>query len=376
MINMRIIFTYLLLLLSPPYLSAQIIWQEDFNAYTDGTTVGTTGRWTSTCGACLSGDFFEVRSGAFSAQDVNDFSTWESESINISGVSDVTFALDAIETGDHEGPGCACGVNIDYFDVSYSIDGGAFITIEDWNGDGEPGHTLTGDSQNGSALDADWESTTITQSGLSGNTLVLRVVMRNTAGTETMTLDNVVVSHTSLLPVNLVSFTAMPQNNLTQLYWQTSSEEFSSHFELEKSIDGIYFQTIGNIAAIGTSKGAYYHFEDLSLPQTVYYRLKSFDTNESFYYSDIISVTGKHSITNTPYPNPFANELFLKLSDHSNLTFLSIDGKKQKVISLPEGLHDLHPYLEGFPTGMIILNISSQYGTQKHKLIKLREKGF
>jgi hypothetical protein len=368
---MKIIFTYLLFLVFATCSSAQIIWQENFDIYADGTTTGTANRWTSVCSACVTGDFFEVRNGAFSGQDVNDFATWESESINIAGFSNVSFSLDAIEVGDHEGPGCNCGINIDYFDVSYSINGGAFVIIENWNGDGGAGHTLTGDSQNGALLDNDWDTTTIIQNGLAGNSLVIRVVMRNTAGSETLTLDNIVVSNTAFLPVELISFSATPKGNWVHLNWQTASELLNSHFELEKSKDGIIFENIGTIAAKGNEfNGANYQFKAPSATQTVYYRLKQIDLDKTFYYSQIISVEGNSSLNNAPYPNPFANDLFLDLAANSTLTFLSINGSQQKSIQLSAGRHNLGTYLKNSPNGILVVTISSAYSTRNYKLVK------
>jgi hypothetical protein len=368
---MKIIFTYLFFLGFTTCSLAQIIWQENFDTYPDGTTTGTANRWTSVCSACVTGDFFEVRNSAFSGQDVNDFSTWESESINIAGFSNVSFSLDAIEVGDHEGPGCNCSINIDYFDVSYSINGGAFVIIENWNGDGGAGHTLTGDSQNGTFLDNDWSNTTIIQDGLVGNSLVIRVVMRNTAGSETLTLDNVLVSNTATLPVELISFSATLKSNWVHLNWQTASELLNSHFELEKSSNGIAFENIGIITTKGDEfSGANYQFKDPSSTQTVYYRLKQIDLDETFQYSQIISVEGNASPNNAPYPNPFADDLFLDLTTNSTLKFLSINGSQQKSIQLSAGRHNLSAYLSDFSNGLLVVTISSTYGTRNYKLVK------
>ncbi len=171
------------------------VWDEDFT-YADGTTAGPAGKWTSSCGGCLdANDWFEVRSNCFAARDVNDWSVWESELIDISSYPTVDFSLDASESGDHEGAGCGCGTNIDYFDVYYSIDGGPYVLIEDYNNIGAAGHTLSGDTLPGGTYDDnDFGSQTITETGLSGSTLQIKVEMRNTAASENFCLDNVLVT--------------------------------------------------------------------------------------------------------------------------------------------------------------------------------------
>jgi hypothetical protein len=113
-----------------------LIWEENFNTYADSTQIGTNSRWTSLCSGCFTGDWFAVRSNLFEAQDVNDWAIWESEIISTIGHSYVRFSLDAIELGDHEGPSCNCGTGIDYFDVYYSINGGPYLVVPNWNNNG------------------------------------------------------------------------------------------------------------------------------------------------------------------------------------------------------------------------------------------------
>jgi len=319
-----------------------------FNSYTDGTTIGATSRWTSVCGGCLSGDFFEVNSRRFVANDVNNFSTWESEIINISAFTTVDFSLDAIEQGDHEGPTCGCGVNIDYFDVYYSIDGAPFTVIQDWNGDGDIGYSLTGDSQNGTFTDNDWNSTRVIQTGLSGSTLVIRVVMRNTSSTEFLELDNVEVSSTIILPVELSRFEGIIKENQVYLEWTTSSEINHNYFELEKSVDATHFTKVTKLAAQG-GEGipTNYQFQDV-------YGL-------GLSYSKMIRVRGKEQITKLPFPNPFTNELYIELPIESTIKAFS---------TLTKGRQNIVTYLQDFPSGLLLLSINNSYGSQLYKMYK------
>jgi Concanavalin A-like lectin/glucanases superfamily/Secretion system C-terminal sorting domain len=98
------------------------------------------------------------------------------------------------------------------------------------------------------------------------------------------------------LPVKLVDFTATLSNNQTQLHWQTAQEQNSSHFEVERSTDGIQIFEIGKVNASGNSSTSRdYSYNDklpatmLSRP-TIYYRLKSIDVDGKFDYSKIVVV--------------------------------------------------------------------------------------
>lgn len=369
---MNKLFTILGFFLSFNLLSAQtIIWEENFDSYADGTTIGTANRWTGVCAACISGDHFEVRSGQFSGVDVNDFSTWETESIDISAFTDVNFSLDAIENGDHEGVGCSCGINQDYFDVYYSVDGGPFTVIENWNGDGEAGHTLTGDSQNGISTDADWGATTVSQGGINGNSLVIRVVVRNTAGSEELSFDNVVVSSLTVLPLALEDFSVRKEGNQAILNWETSSELNFSHFELEKSIDAIHFENIAKVEAQGAEDfGGNYNWVDDLKASLTYYRLKQLDRDGSFSYSKIISLSGELTIQQAPYPNPFKAELFLDLKQTTSVQIISIDGGHQLRLELNAGLNNLQQYIADFPAGLLFITIKTAETAKTYKVQK------
>ena len=353
-------------------LQSQVIWSEDFNSYPDGTTAGPAGKWTSVCGACLAGDYFEVQSGAFRAGDVNDFSTWETESIDISGCGSVDISLTATENGDHEGLVCACGINIDYFDVSYSVDGGAFFMIENWNGDGEIGHTLSGDSQGGVFNDADWGTTVVTATGISGSTLVLRVEMRNTAGTEELVLDDVSVTCINPLPVELLRFEGKLNHTEAHISWETISEINISHFEVERSLNGVDFEKVIRESGRGVTAGpqSYEVSTDQAGYEPVYYRLRLVDFDGSFSYSEVISLSrpaGLHAL----FPNPFSDRLMLNLEANADVSIRSALGNWLISFSAEKGQINLAPYMSDFSNGLFLIQISSQGKVETQRVVKI-----
>ncbi|MEM6721618.1 MAG: T9SS type A sorting domain-containing protein [Bacteroidota bacterium] len=208
---------FLLIALLISSLSFGQIWSEDFESYADGTGVeGSSGgvvvnvgdypagvsQWTidaSNASLTAASDWAKTVSGLFEFRDLDGDTIWESELINISGAtSAVSFSLEASPQGGLE--------SADYFDVYYSVDGGAFTLIADWNGLGDATHTILGE-KNGT----DWTTTeVISQSGLMGNTLQIRVVAINNAGSEYFRFDNVTVFEGAAAPS--LSVTA-PTNN-------------------------------------------------------------------------------------------------------------------------------------------------------------------
>jgi hypothetical protein len=95
------------------------------------------------------------------------------------------------------------------------------------------------------------------------------------------------------LPIVLLSFNATKLNEHTSLItWETISEKDNEYFLIERSIDGINFETIGKVkGAINSSSLIAYSFIDENPALGVnYYRLKQVDLDTKSSYSSIKSV--------------------------------------------------------------------------------------
>jgi hypothetical protein len=99
------------------------------------------------------------------------------------------------------------------------------------------------------------------------------------------------VGVSAVLPVDLLSFSATPDNNSVHLNWKTSFEENVSRFEIQQSSNGTDFTTVGSVAATNIQGGSEYNFVHSQVPQgRSYYRLKIIDIDGQFEYSDVVSV--------------------------------------------------------------------------------------
>lgn len=119
-----------------------------------------------------------------------------------------------------------------------------------------------------------------------------------------------------ILPLKLVSFTGTVQNNATLLDWTTTNEINVSHFEIERSINGVDFTKIGSQTARGNSISKFdYSYIDNDAanlgPLVIYYRLKMVDIDGTFSYSRIISVAFSSSREYLVRPNPVQQTLFV-----------------------------------------------------------------
>lgn len=112
------------------------------------------------------------------------------------------------------------------------------------------------------------------------------------------------------LPVELMSFTISPINNeYFILDWKTASELNNSGFFVQRSTNGITFETIGWIDGNGNSNSMHaYSFHDRNVEQniTYYYRLKQVDFNQNASFSATLSgiLKGENFEVNSITPNP------------------------------------------------------------------------
>ncbi|MEM9992033.1 MAG: hypothetical protein AAF738_09725, partial [Bacteroidota bacterium] len=86
------------------------------------------------------------------------------------------------------------------------------------------------------------------------------------------------------VPVELVTFQVKAEDCLNTLWWQTASELNFSHFEVERSEDGMHFEQLTKVAGAGnTLQLQTYGYKDaVKTAGTYYYRLKSVDLDATF----------------------------------------------------------------------------------------------
>jgi|GEM_PF-1884008 len=121
------------------------------------------------------------------------------------------------------------------------------------------------------------------------------------------------------VPVALSSFAVARYNKDVDVKWQTAVGLNALRFEVERSVDGVAFETIGILAA--KDKAGAYNFADVnainkfSQYKALYYRLKMVDKDGKFSHSPIgkIKLLNDHQASITAYPNPFASNLTLSI---------------------------------------------------------------
>jgi PKD repeat protein len=183
------------------------------------------------------------------------------------------------------------------------------------------------------------------------------------------------------LPVQLVSFTgkASGENNL--LTWSTSAELNNDRFEVQRSINGYNFETIGTVKGKGTtSLNSTYQFNDSQVvDRSYYYRLRQFDYNGESSYSGVILVkrtSEKQSVISFLFPNPFQNSLTVvfgsSIREEVQVELYDVTGKVvYQHTGIPDNiLMSLDLSNSGLRQGTYLLKITSGNFTEVKRVMK------
>ncbi len=111
---------------------------------------------------------------------------------------------------------------------------------------------------------------------------------------------------TSPLPVELLTFNAIPNGTVVDVNWTTASEQNSDYFSVQRSQDGNSFTDVVQVKASGNSSvlKKYSAIDYEPYNGVSYYRLKQVDLNGNFIYSELVAVKFQNNNSLSIYPNP------------------------------------------------------------------------
>ncbi len=195
------------------------------------------------------------------------------------------------------GPSCSSGIQAEVYSVTHDINGccTGFTSMSNCF---NPGTASTG---------------TVTATGLTiGNTYMLMV--DGWGGSVcNFTVSN--WSATGILGVSLTDFHLLSMENGNDIRWETATEKDNDYFVVQRSTDGVNFMDVQIIDGAGTkvSPTTYKYFDAYRLPGIVYYRLKQVDLDNTFTYSERISIARNNTEVVSLYPNPVKDLLTLTI---------------------------------------------------------------
>lgn len=184
-----------------------------------------------------------------------------------------------------------------------------------------------------------------------------------------------------LLPVEWLYFTGNTDGKVNNLRWATATETNSSHFNLQRSKDGISFETIAVIAAQGNSSTAtHYSYKDENPFTGInYYRLELEDVDGSIEKSNIVSLLiSKDNSGYAFYPNPTDDVVFYQYqavaAEDLKIEVIDALGRVLQVYNRTAaiGVNNIAIDLEDYPAGTYMLRVHNQGSGNTHiaKVVK------
>jgi len=195
------------------------------------------------------------------------------------------------------------------------------------------------------------------------------------------TLQNRKALPNNLLPVVWTPLKGYCSQGISYLSWSSLQESNSSHYEIQRSEDGLNFYNTGKVMAQTTSdKVVEYGFNDAKASEGInYYRIKYYDNDEHFQYSNTIALNVRIkgiSIT-TIYPGPFVDRVNVTIASegrvNSSITLFDNTGKmlvsQQSVLN--KGVTTVTvDKLENLAKGIYIMKVQAGETVLTQKLIK------
>jgi len=171
-----------------------------------------------------------------------------------------------------------------------------------------------------------------------------------------------------VLPVKLISFTATENNGKNLLQWTTATESNSDHFSIERSSNGINYETIGRVNAVGFSSiDVNYNFIDVNpLKGINYYRLAMTDKDGTIEYSNVVSITNKEDqklgityIDLSSGTNTATIKVNSKQTQKANISIMDISGKTilNSDVVLQKGISVITKNIPVIPKGIYYIKL-------------------
>lgn len=184
---------------------------------------------------------------------------------------------------------------------------------------------------------------------------------------------NIGTPNSQALPVQLFSFTTNCETEATKIEWKTATEHNSDYFEIQKSTDGVIWQSIAKIeSALNSTSELTYNFIDKESGDN-YYKLLQYDIDGNYSeWGPILAKCGKSSSAYlSAFPNPSTGKFSVVVNDKSLLGDAKIvikDSKGSLVnivsVKITSGIN-LFVIDEKLMPGLYFVNIESESKTSE-----------
>jgi len=202
---------------------------------------------------------------------------------------------------------------------------------------------------------------------------------QNTDGVSLISLD--ILNCYIPLEVNWLSFNGKLADDHAQLFWSTSKEIETVHFDIEKSIDAIHFTKIGSIMGnndLNSVTNHYSFIDPADFSGKGWYRIVMIGKNGGKKYSQMIKLSNEQiNFGLGNIINPFKNQLSFEVITTNNakidvlLTDLFGKTVKQKNYTIYSGVNGISiDNTQGLSPGIYILQVKNGSISINSKVLK------
>jgi Secretion system C-terminal sorting domain len=182
------------------------------------------------------------------------------------------------------------------------------------------------------------------------------------------------------LPVHFILFNVNCEGSNVLITWKTAQEENSSHFDIQRSPDGIHWTVIGNLPASGNSIiEKSYSFTDNDPVQNGYYRIVENDLDGRLQYTNTLGSSCSAADVFSLWPNPVRDRVFINIvtGNESRATIKLFDSKgalvKVQAATVLPGSNQLSIDLRSLASGVYSLSAEWNNGQTKKAVQVLKQ---
>lgn len=179
-----------------------------------------------------------------------------------------------------------------------------------------------------------------------------------------------------VLPIELVSFLVNKRDNKVVITWRTATEINNDYFTVERSADGVRFESLGTVSGAGNSDvlRRYEYVDAHPVPGINYYRLKQTDYDGKFTYSDVVTVDFRPEGTVSIAPAPVRDLMTIRLMPAEKdgaMVIYDASGRVLASRTIEAGTDVMETNVSHFPHGMYFIRV--QYGNEVRTLRFFKE---
>jgi hypothetical protein len=175
------------------------------------------------------------------------------------------------------------------------------------------------------------------------------------------------------LPIELDYFNVVPQNGIVNLSWRTLAEINNELFEVERSKDGVVWETVIRQKGSGNSNSPklYKAIDHNPLVGTSYYRLKQTDFDGKTEVFGMVPIEIKvNGMKVNAFPNPTDGKITLtNLKEQTEVYLKNLDGRRIDIHFQNSGSSRTAD-LRSLKTGIYLLEVRTNVSVQLIRIVK------